>query len=251
MKRFIEEGNMKKGLLALLSATLVLGIASSTFTSSAIALKESDYQKQKPMTSEITLEGREGFRRVLKITDQDVINLVAKEKNIKPEEVKFLDTQLLAEKAVEMTAYDKLLNLRKGKVLTIKESELVGYDIVKINKTYLKNFKYIDFEKNKRLTAEYMSPIGYYSEYLETEDLRPSMAYTLNGEIFGRYFPEKYIEGDKPSITSATGILSGTWYKVFLSGLKGTDNYFIAPPKRDLIKIETREGAVAGIKIIK
>lgn len=80
--------------LALLSASLILTISSSTFISEAAIWKASEYQTQKPMTTEITLEGKKGSEKVLKISDQDVITLVAKEKNVKPEEVKFLDRHL-------------------------------------------------------------------------------------------------------------------------------------------------------------
>ena len=240
---------MKKRYLALLSASLILTISSSTFVSEAMPIKTSVYQTQKPMTTEMTLEGREGFRKVLKISDQDVITLVAKEKNIKPEEVKLLDIQTLKDKAVVMT--EQCLWLSGGSVATIKESDLIKYDIVKLDRVYLKNFKYIEFEGNKRLVADYMSPIGYLSIDRDIQDLRPYMAQEINGTIQTRQFPEKYKEGDKPSITGETRILSGTWYKVFIKGIKDGDNFFISPQKRDQLKLEKRDGIVAGIRITK
>lgn len=240
---------MKKRYLALLSASLILAVASSTFTSTAMEKKASVHQTQKPMTTEMTFEGRENFRKVMKISDQDVINLVAKEKNIKPEEVKFLDVQTLKDKAVLMT--EKCLWLAGGSVAPIKEVDLIKYDIVKLDRVYLKNFKYIEFEGKKRLVADYMSPIGYLSIDRDIQDLRPSMAYEINGNILGRYWIEKYKEGDKPALTSETSVLSGTWYKAFLTGVKEGDNFFISPEKRDQLKLETREGIVAGIRIVK
>ena len=240
---------MKKRYLALLSASLILAISSSTFVSEAMPIKTSEYQTQKPMTTEMTLEGREGFRRVLNISDQDVITLVAKEKNIKPEEVKFLDAQTLKDKAVVIKQEN--LRLSGGSIAPIKETDLIKYDILKIDKVYLKNFKYIEFEGKKRLVADYMSTIGYLSEYRETVDSRPYMAYEINGNILRRYWIEKYKEGDKPALTSETSVLSGTWYKAFLTGVKDGDNFFISPQKRDQLKLETRDGIVAGIRITK
>jgi len=240
---------MKKGYLALLSATIILTVASSTFTSSAMPKKASVHQTQKPMTTEMTFEGRENFRKVLKISDQDVINLVAKEKNIKPEEVKFLDAQTLKDKAVVIKQEN--LRLSGGSVAPIKEADLIKYDIVKLDRVYLKNFQYIEFEGKKRLVADYMSPIGYLSIDRDIQDLRPSMAYEINGNILRRYWIEKYKEGDKAALTSETSVLSGTWYKAFLTGVKDGDNFFISPEKRDQLKLETREGIVAGIRIVK
>lgn len=235
----------------LLALTVTLGFVLTSTVSYAMPIKTSVYQTQKPMTTEMTFESAENFRRVLKISDEDVINLVAKEKNIKKEDVKFLDVQTLGDKAVAMPEQDKRLDLASGTVLSIKEADLVKYDVVKIDRTYLKNFKYIQFEGKKRLTAEYMSPIGYLSVDRETVDGRPVMAEVVNGNVDLRYFPEKYKEGDKPSITGETPILSGTWYKVFLTSVKKSDNIFVAPPKRHPIKIEQRENIVAGIKIEK
>ncbi len=240
---------MIKRYLALLSASLILTISSSTFVSEAMPIKASVYQTQKPMTTEMTFEGKDNIRRVLKISDQDVITLVAKEKNIKPEEVKLLDIQTLKDKAVVMT--EQCLWLSGGSVATIKESDLIKYDIVKLDRVYLKNFKYIEFEGKKRLVAGYMSPIGYLSEDKDTQDLRPAMAQKINGTIQTRQFPEKYKELDKPSITGETRILSGTWYKVFITGVKDGDNFFISPGKADQIKVVKREGIVAGIRITK
>ena len=240
---------MKKRYLALLSATMILTVVSSTFISSAMPKKASVHQTQKPMTTEMTFEGKENVRRVLKISDQDVINLVAKEKNVKAEEVKFLDIQTLKDKSVVMT--EQCLWLSGGSVATIKEADLIKYDIVKLDRVYLKNFKYIEFEGKKRLVADYMSPIGYLSIDRDIQDLRPAMAQEINGTVQTRQFPEKYKELDKPSITGETRILSGTWYKVFITGIKDGDNFFISPEKLDQIKVETREGIVAGIRITK
>lgn len=236
----------------LLSLTLTIGfILSATVGTYAMPIKDSVYQTQKPMTQEMTYEGDNNSRKVLKITDEDVINLVAKEKNIKKEDVKFLDIQTLSDKAVVMTEQNKLLRLQGGTVLPIKETDLVKYDIVKLDRTYLKNFKYIEFDGKKRLVADYMSPIGYLAEDRDFTDLRPAMAQLLNGNIERRYFPEKYKEGDKPSITGETGIVIGTWYKVFLTGVKNGDNFFVSPEKLNRVKVDTREGVVAGIRIIK
>lgn len=235
----------------LITLVLTLGLVLNAAVAYAMPPKESVYQTQKPMTTEMTFESAENFRRVLKISDEDVINLVAKEKKIKKEDVKFLDVQTLSDKAVAMPEHDKRLDLEKGKVLSIKEAELVKYDVVKIDRTYLKNFKYIQFEGKKRLTAEYMSPIGYNSVNKETVDSRPIMAEIVNGYPELRYFPERYKEGDKPSITGETAILSGTWYKVFLTSTKNVDNIFVAPVKKEFIGNPPRDGIVAGIKIEK
>ena len=96
-----------------------------------------------------------------------------------------------------------------------------------------------------------LAPIGYLSIDRDIQDLRPSMAYAVNGNIERRYWIEKYKEGDKPALTSETSVLSGTWYKAFLTGVKEGDNFFISPEKRDQLKLETREGIVAGIRIVK
>ena len=240
---------MKKRYLALLSASLILTISSSTFVSEAAIWKASEYQTQKPMTSEVTLEGREGFRKVLKISDQDVITLVAKEKNIKPEEVKLLDIQTLKDKAV--VTNQEILRLNGGSVAPIKEADLITYDIVKLDRVYLKNFKYIEFEGKQRLVADYMSPIGYLSIDRDIQDLKPMLSQEISGNIMRRTFSEKYKEGDKPSISTSTNVLSGTWYKVFLTGVKEGDNFFTSPIKRNQIKSDTREGTVAGIRITK
>ncbi|MGL5255909.1 MAG: hypothetical protein ACRC76_02635 [Proteocatella sp.] len=235
----------------LITLVLTLGLVLNAAVAYAMPPKESVYQTQKPMTTEMTFESAENFRRVLKISDEDVINLVAKEENIKKEDVKFLDVQTLADNAIAMPEHDKRLNLKNGMVLSIKEAELVKYDVVKIDRTYLKNFKYIQFEGKKRLTAEYMSPIGYLSEDRETTDSRPYMAEISNGSLERRWFPEKYKEGNVPSITGATDILSGTWYKVFLTSTKNVDNIFVVPPKASPIKTDMRDNIVAGIKIEK
>lgn len=165
------------------------------------------------------------------ISDDDIKNIVAKEKNKSVNELKVLDLTKEGNGRKYSTLFKDNINVR---ALEITQEELLSYDLVIFKNAYLKNIQYVRVDSGIRLTADYIMTMGFAGSVSANEYMiqmfRPMNYIDRNGNWDMYVILDTLKEGNIGNYTTMDELYVAKWYKVFLSEGTGTKDFGFAMP---------------------
>lgn len=169
------------------------------------------------------------------ISDDDIKEIVAKEKNKSVSELKVLDLRRDAQGRKYATLPEVGMDVR---ALKITQEELLSYDLVIFKNAYLKNIQYVRVDSGIRLTADYMMTMGFAGSVSANEYMvkmsRPMNYIDRNGSWEMYVILDTLKEGNIGNYTTMDELYVAKWYKIYLSEGTGTkDLGFTMPLQRD------------------